>query len=468
MSIVAVAIAVGACAQGPAGSAPAAPLGAGGAAAPSCAPAEPYRPRTVADRVPTLVQAQLTPTGDGGIVIAFASYRGSREYPGSRFTVLGVDASTCVRWRRSLRGGWPIAQPVKVGSDAILVATQPSLSGPAGRSPPALRLYTLSVATGRVLRRERLPALSSDTSSELAVVSDRRGDVAALLSEPVGLGTPDCCTDLTVKLSRAADATHWQRQVIARSGIGLAAVAARPDGAMVLGYPRRGRYWVRTGTVAGSLSAPVAAGRLGDNFRGGSVALAQDGTLAAAWQAGTYSRPWRLRAAVRPAVARRFAGPAQLGFAGADHGTLFEGPPPALRIASDGSVTVAFSAPLKTTAGDPLAMCARSTPAGRFAPAQRFTEQRSGDPGRPATMVLGRSVSAAMLMVVPDPDALGRTLVVVGSGCRASSTHLLEAAAGHPVMAAVGDGDRIWLLTQSQPSVDSRRPLMLTVTEPAG
>jgi hypothetical protein len=250
--------------------------------------------------------------------------------------------------------------------------------------------------------------------------------------------------------------------VIAEPGAGVPALASLADGRIVVGYARRGRYWVRTGTVAGELSAPVEVGSLGGNFRSGSVALAQDGAIAAAWQSGTYSSPWRLRAAVRPAGAIRFARARQLGFAAADRGTLYEGPAAALRVAG-GRATVAFFAPAATTSSPRRAMCALAGAAGRFGPPRQFSTHRPID-DMGAAVVLGREVSAAMMLALPDPHAPGRTRLDVGSGCHASSTRILSAAAAHPVKAIVDENDRLWVLSQSQPTVDSRAPVMLTVT----
>jgi hypothetical protein len=64
----------------------------------------------LADRVPAVMDAQLTPTLDGGMLIAFASYRGSREFPDSRFTVLHVDSAVvtaCVRGSEVRRAAAP-------------------------------------------------------------------------------------------------------------------------------------------------------------------------------------------------------------------------------------------------------------------------------------------------------------------------------------------------------------------------
>jgi hypothetical protein len=424
-----------------------------------------YDSRILADRVPTLMDAKMTPTVDGGVVIAFASYRGSREFPDSRFTVLGVAASGCVRWRRSIAGGWPIAQPASAGKDAIVIASERFRPK---TSTVRLGLYIVSASSGRLLRRERLRVPSATSGYQPALAGDRRGDVAAVLSLPVGLGTPTCCSDETAKLTRRALAVRFDRRIIERPGIGAPALASRPNGRMVIAYARRKHFWVRIGTVAGRLGAPIDVGRLGGNFRGGVVALAEDGTIAAAWQSGTYSRPWRLRAAVRPAGARAFALPAQLGYAAADHGTLYEGPPAALRIGHDGRITIGFFAPRRTTAGRARALCARSSATGRFAAPRPFTTDRPADPGAAAAILLGSRVSAAMMMAPPDPDELGRTLIAVGSGCRARSRHLLGPVEGHPVAAMLDAHDRVWLLTQSQPTVDSRRPLMLTVTKATG
>src|SRR3954453_6997674 len=113
----------------------------------SCVPAEPGKATVLLDHVPGLASAPMTATPDGGAVIAFWSYEGSRGLPRSRFTVLSLNSSGCVRWRASLPGPWPIALPLQADAKSIVVA-----SGTMGTGP--LRVYTLSAATGRVLRRD--------------------------------------------------------------------------------------------------------------------------------------------------------------------------------------------------------------------------------------------------------------------------------------------------------------------------
>ncbi len=408
------------------------------AAGTSCAAATPYRPKVVADRVPAIVQAHMAPTPDGGLIVAFASYDGTRRYPASRHTVLGIDASACVRWRASVRGGWPIATPAVAGRATVVV-----VSVAKERDRARLELHTLSLATGRVLRRERLPLPPGTSGTQPAVVHDRRGNVA-------GVGSVDDTTgrsDRTIKVTRAARTPRWTRQLVARPGVEPPAVASLPDGRLAIAYARRGQLFVRTGTVAGRPGAPVAAGRLGGNFRSAAIAIGDDGTIAVAWQSGTYSRPWRLHVAVRPAGARRFARPAQLGYAAAENGTLFEGSSPALRI-DDGKVTIGFDAPEPDTGGRPRVMCAVSAAGGRLSRPRPFTDLRPVD--GTSKIVLGRTAMAAMMLAVPDPDGDGRTLVATGSGCWATSSHLLAPEAGHPLAALAGVRDRIWMLSQAQ------------------
>lgn len=351
-----------------------------------CAPARPYQPRMLADRVPAVMDAQLTPTRDGGMLIAFASYRGSREFPDSRFTVLHVDSAACLRWKASFRGGWPITRPVVLGSDTILLASDGRRQTPVGTT---MRIQTLSASTGRVLRGEALAARGAETGSDARLLTDRRGDVAVVTAVRTGIGSPTCCGSMTVKLTRRAGDSRWTRQVIDRSGGSVPATATLQDGRMAVAYPRRGRIWVRGGTVAGRLAAPIEAGRLGGNFRGAAIAIGADGTIAAAWQSGTYSRPWRLRAAVRPSKARRFSRPRQLGFAAADHLTMFEGPAPALRVDAGGNVMVGFFAPTGTVEGRERVMCAHAARDGAFARPRPSADRGPADPGAAAAMVLG-------------------------------------------------------------------------------
>jgi hypothetical protein len=87
---------------------------------------------------------------------------------------------------------------------------------------------------------------------------------------------------------------------------------------------------IRTCAVAGALGRPTDAGPITGNFKPSAVALGRDGIIAAVWQSVTSGAPWRLRAAVRPAGARRFARFAQLGFSGA--GSFLGATPPAVRV----------------------------------------------------------------------------------------------------------------------------------------
>jgi hypothetical protein len=108
-------------------------------------------------------------------------------------------------------------------------------------------------------------------------------------------------------------------------------------------------------------------------------------------------------------------------------------------------------------------MCAKAARNGTFARPRPFAERSPADPGAAAAMVLGRSVSAAMMMVVPAPQELGNTLLAVGTGSGARSSRMLPRVAGHPLRAVIDSRDRVCVLSQSQPNGDARRPLTLTV-----
>jgi hypothetical protein len=457
--VVTIAVAVAACTDGSTDGATAA-RGRDNAAA-TCRALQPGRARTIVDRVPSVIQAQMTPTRDGGVVMVFASYRGTHAFPQSRFTVVGADASGCVRWRQSLAGGWPLARAIEANAGTVVVASTGN-----GRYGASLRIYTLSASTGQALAHDAFsqPGISGAAPT---LLSDRRGDVATIMLAPDAPRSDHCCRPVAVKLTRHAGTRRWQRQVIlAPSGQAMPTAVARPDGRLAIGYPRRGHYWVRTGTVAGRLGAPVDAGRLGGNFRGAVLALGANGTTAAVWQSGTYSRPWRLRVALRRLDNRPLARAVQIGFAAADNGTLFEGAV-AARIDAENRATILFNAPNRTTAGQERVMCARSTNRGRFA-TTAFDMHGLPDPtGNTPIVLLDGSVSAAITIAVPDEDELGRTLTAIGSGCRARSSTLLRPSAGQPVQATTDTRDRVWLLTQPQPSVDAVRPLILTITKPA-
>jgi hypothetical protein len=121
-----------------------------------CAPARPYEPRMLADRVPAVMDAQLTPTLDGGMLIAFASYRGSRKFPDSRFTVLHVD-SGC---RDGVRTG--IGSPTCCGSMTVKLTrragdsrwTRQVIDRSGGSVPATATLRDGRMAVGY---RDRLP-----------------------------------------------------------------------------------------------------------------------------------------------------------------------------------------------------------------------------------------------------------------------------------------------------------------------
>src|SRR6266540_977650 len=87
-----------------------------------CVPAGPDVPGTLFDRVPVVASAQMLETRDGGVAIAFSSYRGSPEFPESRSTVLALSSSGCLRWRASLPGPLPIARPVQSDESSIVAA----------------------------------------------------------------------------------------------------------------------------------------------------------------------------------------------------------------------------------------------------------------------------------------------------------------------------------------------------------
>ena len=241
-------------------------------------------------------------------MLAFSSYRGSAEFPASRFTVMALDASGCERWRVSLRGDDPLSAPVQPDAATIVIGSATVVPrGGAG----ALTLHTLSATTGRVLRRDVFAALPLVTGIAPTLLASRRGDVAAVLATRA----PGGSAGVTVRLSRRAGATRWERHEIARGSTSAPAAAVRPDGRMVVGYPRRGRFVVRAGPLTGRLGAAADAGPVSANFRTAAVALGADGTAAAVWESTTYSLPWRLRAAVRPAGRARFARYAELGAA---------------------------------------------------------------------------------------------------------------------------------------------------------
>jgi len=404
--------------------------------APSCVPAQPGRPGVLLDRVPELLSAQMAAVGDGGVVIAFKPFRGSSEFPHARFTVLALDASGCVRWRRSLTGFWSLAGPVQAGPGSIVVAANTPNDA---RGGDQLRVYTLSSATGRVLRRD---AFSSATAKldALRLVGDRRGNVAVVHPTSLRIGG----SPVTVKLARRAGSTRWRRQVIARGNTQAPAVAARADGRMVVGYPSGGRFRVRTGTVAGRLGAPVDAGPV-QRFQGSAIALGQDGTVAAAWHS-----PLHLHIAVRPRAAMRFSRPTR--FAADDGGNLFDGKP-AADIAPDGRVTVGFD--VVDAANTRHLRCTSAGPGGRFTDPRRVA-----DAAWPVGLIFGPGNVAATVTSTATADAV----VAVGAGCRARAVAAPAPAVAPPLQAAIDSRARVWLLRQQRGSFGSRGPLLLTIT----
>jgi hypothetical protein len=436
--------------------------GAATARAASCAAAEPGHPRPLLDRVPVLMSAHMTVMRDGGVVIAFSSYRGTRDFPGRDFTVLGLDRSGCLRWRASLPGSSALARPVQAGDGSIVVASQ-ALSG----YSEGLRLYTLAASTGRVLQRDLFASLASTTGAAPTLVSDRRGDVAAVLSTRGASQSPRRASPVTLTLTRRAHATRWSRQVIARSNTQPPAAMARRDGTMVVGYPRGGRFLVRTGTVAGRLGAPADAGPVTSNFRGAGIALGQDGTIATLWQSATHSSPWRLRAAVRPATGRAFAPFAELGF-DSGRGGFFGGAAPAVRVGASGRVTVAFTAPSTTTPRGERTMCATATPAGRFGPARQIALGAPPNLPDQAAMIFGPAASAEVVTTMPNADTLTTSLVTVDAGCFPRAPRPLDPAAGIPEQAVIDSQGRAWVLGQDRAgaSISGRRALLLTISAP--
>jgi hypothetical protein len=272
---------------------------------------------------------------------------------------------------------------------------------------------------------------------------------------------------VTLKLTRHAHAARWSRQVIARSNTQPPAAMARPDGTMVVGYPRGGRFLVRTGTVAGRLGAPADAGPVSSNFQGAGIAVGQDGTIATLWQSATYSRPWRLRAAVRPPTARTFAPFAQLGF-DSGRGSFFGRAAPAVRVGSTGGVTVAFTAPSATTPGDRRTMCANATPAGRFGPARQIALGGPLNLLDQAPMIFGPAASAKVVTSMPNGDAITSSLVTVDPGCSPRAPRPLDPAAGIPEQAVIDAQGRTWVLGQDRAgaSISGRRALLITVGAP--
>jgi hypothetical protein len=429
------------------------------ASSPACTPVAQGTSRLLLDGVPSLIDAQMTPTRDGGVVVTFSSYRGSPEFPGSRFTVLALDAAGCTRWRVSLPGGWPLARPVVPDAHSIVVGAVTTTRGGAGN----LALTTLSAASGRVLRADVLGSVPVVTGIAPTLLADRRGDVTALLASDVPTGRPGHSEHATLKLTRRSGATRWTTTVLARSNSAAPAAAAMPDGRLAVGYPRRGRYWVRTGTIAGSLGAPIEAGPVTANYRRSDVAIGGDGAVAAVWESMTYSRPWRLRAAVLPSSRRRFAPVAVLGADPGRRGTLLISPAAAVHVQAGGGVTIGFGTP---SDGQRI-MCVTATPAGHFA-APREVGATTQDPSADVPgMLFGPTGTPRSVLFgfTPAEDAIVNSVATLYRDCRVQGVGALpvDRTTGAVVAASVGPSNRVWLLGQDQPSVDSRRPLRLTI-----
>jgi len=429
----------------------------------SCVPGGPGQARMLLDRVPGVASAQMAPTRDGDVVIAFWSYRGSREFPASRFTVLALNSSGCVRWRASLPGPWPIARPLQADAGSIVVAAGSVDRGGIG----PLRIYTLSAATGRVRHSDVFPSLALVTGIAPTLVGDGRGDVAAVLATNEPAATRGRVRPVTLKLTRRARATRWTREVIARSNLRPPAAAARSDGTMVAGYPRRGRFWVRTGTVAGRLGTPMDAGPVDGNLQSAEVALGPNGTVAAVWESSTNFGPWHLRAAVRPATSTRFARFAQLGFAPRRSG----GALPALHVSADGRATVGFFEAATARQGELVkagvyytrgVMCASATPAGHFDAADQVVV---GGPSsyELAAMLFGPAGSSASVTLTRD----GNALATAGTGCHTPRSLVLDPSdVGWPEQAVIDSRGRTWQIGQTRRGPGARRPLLLTITAP--
>jgi hypothetical protein len=239
--------------------------------------------------------------------------------------------------------------------------------------------------------------------------------------------------------------------VLNDSNIQAPAAMARPSGEMVVGYPRRGRFLIRTGTVAGALGRPTDAGPVTGNYKPSAVALGRDGSTAAVWQSVTYSAPWRLRAAVRPAGARRFARFTQLGFGGA--GSFLGATPPAVRVGADGRVAIGFAT------GEAF-MCANATRAGRFGRPLRIAAGGVADPNLPAMMF-----GAAGVGTIVASTSGGTALLRVDAGCAQRGQQRLDPEAGMPTQATIDARGRTWVLGQPRhvASVEVPEDLRLTI-----
>jgi hypothetical protein len=408
------------------------------------------------------MSANMAPTRDGGAVISFALFRTSRTFPRNRFAVVALDRAGCVLWRASLPGGWPISRPVQA-SDGSIVAASAGLDEPGAAG--GVRVYTLSASTGRVLQRTAFPTRTTLAGRAPALIAGPHGAVGVLAGGVVrGAGGTFHLT--TVMLLRRGRATGWSRRTL-DGGSAAVATAARADGRLVIAFARRGRLLVRTATLAGAVGPLLDAGPLGGNFRSAAVALNPDGAIAAAWQSSTYGAPWRVRAAVRPARAARFARFRQIGFTPGRGGTLYESSRPGVRLDARGRATVGFE--LLAPPAGPRTLCAGAPESGRFGTARLVA---SG--GAPASldrgaMTFGATGSNALAIASAGPDLTGFRLATVGAGCRPGGSTALDPAAGVPAQALVDRLGRPWVLGQPccRTNLDElREPITLTIGAP--
>jgi hypothetical protein len=426
-----------------------------------CAGDRPGLAATLFDRVPQLMSTRMSPTRDGGAVIAFALFRSSADFPRNRFFVTRLDARGCVRWRVALPGGWPIARPVQA-SDGSVVAASAADNEPGAAG--GLRVYSLSDATGRVLWRSAFSPATTLAGMAPTLIPGQRGELGVVTG---GLKTDRRGTFRlsTILLARRPGTARWSRHVIDR-GRAPVAVAARPDGRIVVAVVRARQLWVRAATLGGAAGPAVAAGPLGGNYRSAALALGANGAVAAAWQSSTYGTPWRVRASVRRAGARRFGRFAQIGFTPGVANTLFESSPPGVRLDARGRASVGFE--LLAPPGGPRTLCATATAAGRFAAARRVAAGGAPPALDRAAVTFGAG-DGALAIGATSADLTGFVLARVGPGCRPLATVRLDPRAGVPAQALVDRRGRAWLVGQPccLTDLDSlREPITLTIAPP--
>jgi hypothetical protein len=404
----------------------------------------------------------MAPMRDGGVVIAFWSYDGARGFPHGRFTVIGVSAGGCLRWRVSLPGPWPIAQPLQVDARTIVIAAGTT----SGSSIGPLHIFTLSAATGRVLRMDAF-AFPLTTGIAPVVVGDRRGDVAVVFAADQQIGSRGRWRPVAIKLARRAHSPRWTREVIARANLRPPAAAARTDGTMVVGYPQHHRFWVRVGTVAGRLGRPVDAGPVMGNLQDSKVALAANGTIAAVWETASNNGPWHVRAAVRPAAGAAFAPFANIATAHRRYGGALS----ALDLSRDGRATVGYFEAAISTSGQLIhageyptggVMCAQATPTGRFGAPRLVVPVFPSSYNLPA-MLFGPAGRSSIVAVTPE----GNAVVTATSGCRAEGSVAFDPSTnGWPEQAVIDTRGRTWMIGQTGRGLRGRRPLLLTIVAP--